>query len=121
VKWTLVGAYTVQVVAAGCTSAISPAITVVGLNDRINFSNTVKLYPNPNNGQFTLSISNQSNQQLTIAITDLAGRIHQTESVMVNQDNYLYALDLGHLAKGTYMVRVSSKAGVSAVLRITVQ
>ena len=121
VKWGTAGTYTVRVVAAGCTSALSAPVVVTAIAGRLGLANTITLFPNPNNGQFSLSIKGHENEMMTIAITDLAGRILRTEGIMVNQENYTLPVDLGTLARGTYLVRVADAKGASAVLRTTVQ
>jgi hypothetical protein len=68
----------------------------------INF-NPIKLYPNPNNGEFTLLIPNDWEGQI-INIVSLDGKIHQTFKAM----DSMQEIHMNHLASGSYWLRVGT-------------
>ncbi|MFM9985900.1 MAG: T9SS type A sorting domain-containing protein [Flavobacteriales bacterium] len=57
---------------------------------------TALVYPNPNQGSFTLNVNNQKRDTFTLRITDSLGRIVKDEKIAANQLTYQleYAFDL---------------------------
>ncbi|MEO8587970.1 MAG: T9SS type A sorting domain-containing protein [Flavobacteriales bacterium] len=77
------------------------------------------IYPNPGNGDFTLSYSG-ADASTVIEVIDMGGRtVHQERVAMVRGQKYPIALG-GQLAQGIYSVRLMSAVG-SATLRMTVR
>lgn len=68
--------------------------------------NDVKVYPNPNKGQFQLNLSD--NQKASIEVFDLSGKMILSTNVSGNE-----TIDLGNAAKGVYLVKVNSENTVS--------
>jgi hypothetical protein len=121
VKITTSGNYTVRVIAGGCTSAVSAATVVTGLANSTKLTSNIKLFPNPNNGQFQINVQGLEDQTLTMVITDLAGKVLTSQEILINQSDFNAGIDLTRFAKGSYLVRISNKAGASATLKTTVQ
>lgn len=88
----------------GCSSVATDVIIVdncLGFDDLAN-DKTVKLYPNPNNGVFTLEISGEALTQVDqLYILNQLGEIVYTERVIQNKTS----LDLSTLARGIYLLR----------------
>ncbi|MGD1845962.1 MAG: T9SS type A sorting domain-containing protein [Salibacteraceae bacterium] len=63
------------------------------------------VYPNPNDGRFTIEFTNAANEVYTVEVTDLLGQVVRSESVRLN-GNTLYPLDLRELGQGLYLVNV---------------
>jgi hypothetical protein len=66
------------------------------------------IYPNPSNGLFTLVVVGAENQNITVNIYDMMGKL-----VYQNTDNqslmsYNMSLDLQHLPQGIYVAEISS-------------
>jgi hypothetical protein len=60
------------------------------------------IYPNPSNGEFSISFSDTSNVH-SIAIFSLLG-----QKVYEKQDTQDTAISVSHLQKGTYILKVTS-------------
>ncbi len=79
----------------------------MGVNfDALNAS--VNVYPNPSDGQFTLSVMNSQVVDLNIMITNIQGQSvyqNQVKSVMQHQEN----IDLSRFAKGMYFLKVNNE------------
>jgi hypothetical protein len=60
----------------------------------------VKVYPNPNNGEFTIEANNNSSAFVTVS--DITGRVVES----TNLNNQTVSFDLKHLASGIYYVKV---------------
>uniref|UniRef100_UPI000AEDD3B3 T9SS type A sorting domain-containing protein n=1 Tax=Hymenobacter terrenus TaxID=1629124 RepID=UPI000AEDD3B3 len=66
----------------------------------------ISLYPNPTAGVVTLEVRGaNANGNLEVRVTNLLG---QTVHTSVLQDNARHELNLSHLAKGLYLVRVQT-------------
>ncbi len=74
---------------------------------------SMKIYPNPNNGQFTLELNNFSNssQDYNLEIYSAMGMLIHNEKLK-GQSKYYKKMNLQHLSKGVYFVRLKSKDSV---------
>ncbi len=94
--------YTVEVEGAnGCTATDSIVVVVDLYNNINNIAETeVKIYPNPNNGEFTIEANN-----VKVNIVDSKGVV-----VYVNQfsNNSVENINLTNLSKGIYFVKIIS-------------
>ena len=68
-------------------------------------SDVVKVYPNPNNGSFTIDIP-FFEDQAAITVTDVAGKIIQ-QKVIREDDGNTVKINLGDAARGIYFVDVN--------------
>lgn len=112
--YTANGTYTVTLTVVGpCgTDTYTQVITIseVGVQDS-DIANTLSIYPNPNNGQFTVSFSFAEQKDATVELLDVSGRTISA----VNLENVLtFKQELGssELANGVYFVRISTEEGV---------
>lgn len=69
-------------------------------------SELLGIYPNPNTGQFTIALPDISDE-MTMAITDINGRLVMDEMVIVNPSGEI-VLDLS-VEMGTYLVQLRSE------------
>lgn len=102
------GSYAVIVVYNGCADT-STCFNVNGLGiDEDNNSNTWLIYPNPNNGNFTI----QTSQEMYLELTDYTGRVINTYHV-INQ-----RLDVSEqLPAGMYFIRdVDSNLSIKLII-----
>ncbi len=72
--------------------------------DEKELSNSVSVYPNPNNGEFNLSIDNARVTELTVSVFDIYGRLVHQEQVT----DKLNLIKLNDVASGVYSVRIDS-------------
>jgi hypothetical protein len=83
-----VGRNTLQIIVSECTSINS-----------IASKTAIKVYPNPNNGEFTIELTNINNSNITI--TNVLGQIIKTQKAeLINQIN------LNAIEKGIYFINV---------------
>ncbi|WP_445721871.1 T9SS type A sorting domain-containing protein [Flavobacterium sp.] len=76
-------------------------------NVRNNINDLVKLYPNPNNGNFVIEIGDHNFKNGTIEVFDSHGKI-------IYQNNYLSKemnISLENIGKGVYFVKLISNDG----------
>jgi len=76
----------------------------------VGMDKKVTVFPNPNNGSFTLQIANINTSE--VRVLDQNGRLIVRKLINgVNTTQSIY-MSLGHLANGIYMVQAISKDGV---------
>jgi hypothetical protein len=87
----------------GCTSSGQITALVSSCNGIEEFGNTtqIKVYPNPNNGQFKIS----SESALTLNIINTLGQV--VRSLELNSDNG-FTVEVNDLAKGVYYLNTGS-------------
>jgi hypothetical protein len=64
---------------------------------------SAELFPNPTSGELFFDLTNV-NEEITMELLDLSGRIIFSEKQMVNE-NYTHRFDISHLVSGTYLFR----------------
>ncbi len=108
------GTYTVTLTITGpCgTDTYTQVVTIteVGVQD-IDLANTLSIYPNPNNGQFTVSFEFAEAKDVRVELLDVSGRLISSQE----QHNILsFKQDMGDidLANGVYFVSITTEAGV---------
>jgi len=70
----------------------------------------IAVFPNPNNGVFTLQLSNISSSELRII--DQNGRVVARQIIAVNGKRQALTINVGNLPVGTYAVQAIGKDGV---------
>jgi hypothetical protein len=112
------GSYDVTMVATNdkdceCRMTKSVSIDMVGLYD-VNLSDNFLIYPNPNKGQFNISL-NGFEGITQIEILSLTGQSIYTQST----ESELTEINLTNLAEGMYLVKLTNN-GKTAVTKINV-
>lgn len=99
----------------GCTNSATDVIEVnacVGINTPINAAE-VTVYPNPNNGAFTIVIPAVSGEGV-LQVMDALGQVISSENIAANQGAVTKQVNLEAYANGVYFVRfVTSGSTVS--------
>jgi YVTN family beta-propeller protein len=85
----------------------------VGIPLLINESANVSIYPNPNNGNFTIQLKNTADKNGTITIVDMLGRIVYETPYKLNGNDDTISISEMHLKVGTYNIIIGRKDGVT--------
>lgn len=103
------GSYTVIVTTGGCSSAESlPAvITGVGIAEAGN-PNLLSVYPNPNNGNFTVTFFSAGKESYTIELTNALGQVVYKEQMKDFSGKYTKQLSVEPFGKGIYMLNLTN-------------
>ena len=99
-----------------CECSVTKKVVMDRLAVKDLESTGVAVFPNPNNGQFNLSVKSSFGKNLNIVITSMSGAVVKQINT---ENNGLISVNSGNLADGVYSVRVSSGEN-TAVRRITI-
>ena len=116
VNWLSPGLKTISLTVndSGCVStAYSDTVLVVvpTSNNLLNSENaSIRITPNPNNGDFKIVFANSVAGPVYISITDLAGRVIYQNEFSGVMDNKLEVNSM-NIAVGTYLLHVSTGGG----------
>ena len=102
------------VVSNGLAMMISTDVNSAGLS-----AASLQLYPNPNNGRFTVSMKgSQQGRQLKVEILGVLGQVINHTAVTPDRSDWSVDMNLGDIAAGVYMLKVSDALdGRSVVIR----
>lgn len=74
------------------------------LNDNLAYT----VYPNPNDGEFNLSLSGLSQEKIKITVFNLIGGIIYTDEDRITEENVVKTISLKNIAGGIYFIRVNA-------------
>ncbi|MCU0359768.1 MAG: T9SS type A sorting domain-containing protein [Bacteroidia bacterium] len=86
----------------GSTTYVLNVTECVGLKDVSTTASGVKLYPNPNHGDFVIEIHNKKVN--AVEVTDLTGRV----LINLASSNEKINIEMSNFANGVYYVKISS-------------
>lgn len=96
------GTYTVTVTDEnGCEVTEDVIEVLVGINELGN-NITVQVYPNPNNGVFTLNFDGLNGDEVIVNIMDAQGRIVENRQINAVSGNYSETVDMTNVSSGMY-------------------
>jgi len=80
--------------------------TVTAINTQNNRS--IGLYPNPAEALLNISYSSKNDENISMQIIDLQGKIMIQQKLVKNSDNNIETIDVSKLSKGLYICRIQS-------------
>jgi glucose/arabinose dehydrogenase len=105
---TITYAYTDTI--TGCSNSTTAVIHVdacFGIDEHSSVV-SLSLYPNPNTGNFTLSMVVRNEENLNLEISDVLGKVISEKQIAVHAGNNSIEIK-NTLAKGAYMLRLKGK------------
>jgi len=89
-------------------SAVSSFTTegYIGINEYLN-GEAISVYPNPNSGQFTITMESYSSETYDIQVADLAGRVVYSSVVSLVPGENKVSIELTDLKQGMYSINIS--------------
>lgn len=74
------------------------------------------LYPNPNNGSFTVAGEKQNQDQIRLEILNVQGQVVYTDAVAGSVSAFSKQINTNYLPAGTYLFKLSSDSGSKTLL-----
>ncbi len=104
------GNYTVVVSNSGCTSPASAnsIVSTVGINEAVNNGTSFVIYPNPNNGKFTVVFSTTEIMHYTITLHNAIGQVIYEEELKDFTGYFTKNFDVIDLGKGEYFLTIEN-------------
>ena len=83
---------------------------IVSLNGDIEFysATELKVFPNPNNGRFTLDLKTSGSKTFNLRVYNTIGKQVYAKKIDIVNDA-LISVDLSTLSKGVYFIRIDNK------------
>ncbi|MEW6774489.1 MAG: T9SS type A sorting domain-containing protein [Bacteroidota bacterium] len=75
----------------------------VGIEELLSNSETIDIYPNPNNGHFNMIISALNGQEAYLEITDMSGRI----ILKLSSTEQITPIDIENISSGIYFYSIT--------------
>ncbi len=69
----------------------------------------ISLYPNPNNGAFTVNIAGLENNAMTLTVMNSVGQVVYTKNIDINSNNYTEYISLDNVTAGMYQINLSNE------------
>jgi len=85
----------------------------------IEQNNSLHIFPNPNNGEFTLELSELTSQDMSISVISLTGQILYEKKAEVGTN--LQRMEIKHLSQGMYFIQILSENSVVGMSRFVKQ
>lgn len=76
------------------------------LNDELLILEDLKIYPNPNHGEFTLEFREKTYGLIDVFVYDLKGKVLFQEQVNVNDEIYSADINIENAAAGVYFLLI---------------
>jgi hypothetical protein len=67
----------------------------------------LSIYPNPNQGNFTVTVSSSNHISGTMSVLDQLGRVIKVQNINVTGTSQIY-LDLGNVSAGAYLLMINT-------------
>jgi hypothetical protein len=77
------------------------------VNENDATAKTVKVFPNPGNGNYSLTINAQKTTKASIVVYDITGRVVLGDNVSLKAGENLLPLTLANATQGIYMVSIT--------------
>jgi hypothetical protein len=106
------GNYAVKVVENGCSSVMSDAYNIINTAvTEFNNNNTINISPNPNDGNFIVSMDIANKANYTIEVKNLLGENIYQETLGNFSGIISKQINISNFGAGVYLINVTSNQG----------
>lgn len=118
---TVGGTYRVVVNLRGCVSDTSDPFVVVSLATKASGA-TLNVWPNPASTSLQIEAGMLNDDVATVSLTDVAGRIYESQPMLVSAGNGKMTMSVDQLPAGVYYVRIETRqSGQVLMSRIVIR
>lgn len=120
--YTSNGTYTVEVNNGTCTSAASTGVVVTntGIANATASTHSLDVYPNPNDGNFTVTFTSTEKETFTVELTNPLGQVVFKEEMKDFIGKYSKQLNVESYGQGIYMINLTNSKSHETVKKIIV-
>jgi hypothetical protein len=111
--------HTVTITDDSLCTATATASIISGLIEA-GIEGDVSIYPNPNNGNFQLSLEGVNAGEYNLTVTNIIGQVVYQNVVNVN-GNYNGNVELSNMQNGIYFMEIANNNGEKSVIRFIVK
>lgn len=98
----------------GCEVATEAVSVFVGIGELLNRV-SLSVYPNPNNGMFTLNIEGLNGEAVNFDVVDAIGKTVASEQFNSVNASFQHQMDLSNLANGLYYLNIQLNGAVKSI------
>lgn len=110
--------YVVLTNARGCKKTTPPVNVTVAIEDTKNLT-SLTMYPNPTNGNVTLSFELMNREEVSISVYDLAGKMISTQQDDLSSGAHTLNINMSNESAGIYWVNIRTNT-TQQTLRLNV-
>ena len=88
---------------------IIPEIVNITEQKQINYS----IYPNPNNGEFSLKYNNNNSNNISVELINLTGTIIYNNNFLIEENNNNILFNFKNLSGGTYFLKIQDNQTIT--------
>ncbi|MBA2613934.1 MAG: T9SS type A sorting domain-containing protein [Bacteroidetes bacterium] len=86
--------------------------SVTGIQKQESFLNGLGVYPNPSTESLNMNLNLKSQQQITIELVDMNGKLVRSKNVGIVQGESTQTINVAGLAKGCYSIKVIGEQAI---------
>ncbi|MDP4588103.1 MAG: T9SS type A sorting domain-containing protein, partial [Flavobacteriales bacterium] len=110
-----IGDYTLTVTDEnGCEVSTAAVSVLVGIGELLN-NVALSVYPNPNNGVFTLNIEGLNGEAVNFDVVDAIGKTVASEQFNSVNASFQHQMDLSNLENGLYYLNIQLNGAVKSI------
>jgi len=97
--------------------------TPTGIQEISSINSSIQLqslYPNPANDNVTIEISDSKNENITVVLTDIAGKFIINKQYSLHNGTQLIKLSFNELTSGSYILSVRNNDGLVATRHLQI-
>ncbi len=109
------GAFSVKLTVTNSCGSTDDTTIVINTNIGIeepDFGKSLIIFPNPSEGAFNIEFYTHGGDDLTLEVLSLSGQVLHRELISAGNGHYEGSVDLAKYAKGVYMLKITSEAGI---------